>query len=224
MNQLLDSLPLLAAPFIACLMITVLHGYVGLHVIKRGVIFVDLALAQAAALGAAVALFISPYVGVEGHHQHAAAAPAVITEAQLADQLAAGDAPLTAEHAGRKAVPEHEHPELREEQLEHATLAYGMSLAFALLAAVLLAFSRFSDERIPHEAIIGIIFVVCAALSVLILSKAPHGHEKMAAMLVGSILFVRWSDVLVMAPLYLALGVFHIALRCSLEARRRFLW
>ena len=53
MNQLWNALPVLAAPFVACMAITALHSYVGLHVIKRGVIFVDLALAQCAALGAA---------------------------------------------------------------------------------------------------------------------------------------------------------------------------
>ncbi|MBI4354102.1 MAG: metal ABC transporter permease [Candidatus Omnitrophica bacterium] len=41
-------------PFIACLVLTGIHAYLGLHVIKRGVIFVDLALAQVAALGATI--------------------------------------------------------------------------------------------------------------------------------------------------------------------------
>ncbi|MBI1976317.1 MAG: metal ABC transporter permease [Candidatus Omnitrophica bacterium] len=39
-------------PFIACLILTGIHAYLGLHVIERGVIFVDLALAQVAAFGA----------------------------------------------------------------------------------------------------------------------------------------------------------------------------
>ena len=39
-------------PFIACLILTGIHAYLGLHVVQRGVIFVDLALAQVAALGA----------------------------------------------------------------------------------------------------------------------------------------------------------------------------
>lgn len=43
---------LMAAPFAACLILTGIHAYLGLHVIERGVIFVDLALAQVAALGA----------------------------------------------------------------------------------------------------------------------------------------------------------------------------
>jgi len=47
----------------------------------------------------------------------------------------------------------------------------------------------------------------------LILSKAPHGHEKMEAMLVGSILFVSWPQVITMLLLYAVLGAFHIVLR-----------
>ena len=48
MNTFLD---LMAKPFIACLVLTGVHAYLGLHVIEREVIFVDLALAQIAALG-----------------------------------------------------------------------------------------------------------------------------------------------------------------------------
>ena len=51
MNQFLH---LMAAPFAACMVLTGIHAYLGLHVIERGVIFVDLALAQIAALGATV--------------------------------------------------------------------------------------------------------------------------------------------------------------------------
>ncbi len=42
-------------PFLACLVLTGIHVYLGLHVLARGVIFVDLALAQVAALGITVA-------------------------------------------------------------------------------------------------------------------------------------------------------------------------
>ena len=45
----------LALPFIACLVLTAIHVYLGLHVLARGVIFADLALAQTAALGITVA-------------------------------------------------------------------------------------------------------------------------------------------------------------------------
>jgi zinc/manganese transport system permease protein len=48
----------LLAPLAASLILTGIHSYLGVHVVERGVIFVDLALAQIAALGAIVALFI----------------------------------------------------------------------------------------------------------------------------------------------------------------------
>src|SRR2546425_4629799 len=43
-------------PFLACLVLSINHVYLGIHVIARKVIFVDLALAQIAALGATYAL------------------------------------------------------------------------------------------------------------------------------------------------------------------------
>lgn len=47
-----EFLQLMTKPFIVCLILTGIHAYLGLHVIERGVIFVDLALAQVAAFGA----------------------------------------------------------------------------------------------------------------------------------------------------------------------------
>src|SRR6266568_3508877 len=46
----------LLAPFVASLILTGIHAYLGVHVVERGVIFVDLALAQIAALGAVIAV------------------------------------------------------------------------------------------------------------------------------------------------------------------------
>lgn len=53
MSEMLD---LLVVPFAACLVLTGIHCYLGIHIVSRGVIFVDLALAQVAALGSTVAL------------------------------------------------------------------------------------------------------------------------------------------------------------------------
>lgn len=47
-----DFVDLMTKPFLACIILTGIHAYLGLHVIERQVIFVDLALAQIAALGA----------------------------------------------------------------------------------------------------------------------------------------------------------------------------
>jgi zinc/manganese transport system permease protein len=54
---------LMLVPIVAGLVILSIHAYLGLHVIARGVIFVDLAFAQIAALGATVGLLM----GVEHH-------------------------------------------------------------------------------------------------------------------------------------------------------------
>ncbi len=47
----------LAPAIAASLIIAGIHAYLGLHVVERGVIFVDLSLAQIAALGAAIAIW-----------------------------------------------------------------------------------------------------------------------------------------------------------------------
>jgi zinc/manganese transport system permease protein len=54
----MDILPFLFWPFVASLILTGIHAYLGVHVVERGVIFVDLALAQIAALGATIAILI----------------------------------------------------------------------------------------------------------------------------------------------------------------------
>jgi zinc/manganese transport system permease protein len=55
---MLEVLEFMAAPFAACVVLVGLHAYLGLHVLLRGIIFVDLALAQIAALGTVVALVV----------------------------------------------------------------------------------------------------------------------------------------------------------------------
>lgn len=51
-------LEFLLVPFLASLVLTGIHAYLGLHVLARGVIFVDLALAQVAALGITAAFLV----------------------------------------------------------------------------------------------------------------------------------------------------------------------
>ncbi len=63
----MEILPFLLWPFVASLILTGIHAYLGVHVVERGVIFVDLALAQIAALGATIAIL----VGMDPHGQGA---------------------------------------------------------------------------------------------------------------------------------------------------------
>jgi zinc/manganese transport system permease protein len=58
-----DLLALLWAPFLMCLVLTGIHAYLGVHVLAREVVFVDIALAQIAALGATAAFLL-------GHELH----------------------------------------------------------------------------------------------------------------------------------------------------------
>ena len=53
-----DALAFLALPALACMALVGIHAYFGLHVLARNVIFVDLALAQVAALGATAAFLL----------------------------------------------------------------------------------------------------------------------------------------------------------------------
>ena len=63
----MDAFSLLLWPLLACITIAGIHAYLGFHVVERGVIFVDLAMAQIAALGATVGFLV-------GHDLHSPAA------------------------------------------------------------------------------------------------------------------------------------------------------
>ena len=59
----MNFLAVMALPLLACLLLTLILPALGRHVLARGVIFVDLALAQIAALGQSVAFLL----GAEPH-------------------------------------------------------------------------------------------------------------------------------------------------------------
>ncbi len=62
----MSMLVFLAPCFVASLVIAGIHAYLGIHVVERGVIFVDLSLAQIAAFGATIALLM-PWSGDDPH-------------------------------------------------------------------------------------------------------------------------------------------------------------
>jgi zinc/manganese transport system permease protein len=55
---LADLIAILWAPFLMCLVLTCIHAYLGVHVLAREVVFVDIAMAQIAALGATAAFLL----------------------------------------------------------------------------------------------------------------------------------------------------------------------
>ena len=56
-------LEMMIAPVVMALVLVAMHSHLGFHVVKRGVIFVDIALAQVAAFGVAVSLLLGGEVG-----------------------------------------------------------------------------------------------------------------------------------------------------------------
>jgi len=150
-------LELMWPPLVACVVLIAMHAYLGLHVIARGVIFVDLALAQMAALGATAGFLI-------------------------------GVAP-------------------------DSTAGFLVSLGFATAGAAIFALSRTEGLRVPQEAIIGIVYVIASAATILVADRAPRGAEHIKEMLSGTILWVTWPTIAKIAAVYAAIGVFQYAFR-----------
>lgn len=146
-------------PLLACFILVGIHAYLGIHVIARKIIFVDLALAQIAGLGAVYGIFLG--LSFESN--------------LLVIKL--------------------------------------ISIMFTLLGALLVAMTRSDDERVPHEALIGIIYASALSLTVLLTSNLPHGAEEVQQMLAGSILWVSPAEVLQTGILYTLIGLIHIIFR-----------
>jgi zinc/manganese transport system permease protein len=70
---MISAIEFLWVPFLACLVLTGIHVYLGLHVLARGIIFVDLALAQVAALGITVAILAGHPIQSEAAYWYALA-------------------------------------------------------------------------------------------------------------------------------------------------------
>jgi len=62
----MSGFELMLPPFVACMILVTIHSYLGLHVIAREVIFVDLSLAQMAALGTTTGLVLGVMPGSVG--------------------------------------------------------------------------------------------------------------------------------------------------------------
>lgn len=73
----------------------------------------------------------------------------------------------------------------------------------------MLALTRSRTRRVSHEAVVGVVYAVSAAGAVLLADRSPHGAEHLRGMLVGSLLSVRGCEVLKVAVLYAAIGLFH---------------
>jgi len=139
-----DSLSILLPALIAGLLVTATHVPLGMVVLARGIVFIDIAIAQIAGAG----VITADLLGFEAHG--------------IAVQLAA--------------------------------------LSAALAGAL---FLTWTEKRWPkyQEAIIGSVFVLAATLEIILLAGNPHGGEHLKEMLVGQVLWVGYSQLLVVAAL-----------------------
>jgi len=128
------QLPFMVQAFIAALITGAVLSYLGVHVVGRGIVFVDLALGQISSLGVAFAAFIG---------------------------------------TGLTSIP----------------------LIFTLAGALLMSFINIRDKRLKQEAIIGILYAFASALTVLFISKTPHGDSDIQEVLFGNILSVSWRQI-----------------------------
>jgi len=139
---------ILGPALIAGLLVLSTHVPLGQEVLKRGIIFIDLAIAQIAGLGVLAA-------GVMGWEDHV-----------WAVQLSAVSA--------------------------------------ALLASAGL---NWTEKRWPEsqEPLIGILFILAATGSILLLAENPHGAQHLKDLLVGQILWSTWKPLFHIFLLYSAL-------------------
>ena len=125
-----------------------LLAYLGVHVVGRGIVFVDLALGQISMLGVAFGGFIG----------------------------------------------------------KESTL---ISTVFALAGAFLLSLINIKDKRLKLEAIIGIIYAVASATTVLLIAKTPHGEADISEVLFGSLFTVTTEQIVEMGIVFGIIGLVH---------------
>jgi zinc/manganese transport system permease protein len=143
------QLPFMVQAFAAAAITGILLSYLGVHVVGRGIVFVDLALGQISSLGVAFAAFIG---------------------------------------TGMTSIP----------------------LIFTLAGALLMSFINIRDKRLKQEAIIGILYAFASALTVLLISKTPHGDSDIQEVLFGNILSVGWDKITTIGIVFGAIGLVQL--------------
>jgi len=143
------QLPFMVQAFTAAIIAGVLLSYLGVHVVGRGIVFVDLALGQISSLGVAFAAFIG---------------------------------------TGLTSIP----------------------LIFTLVGALLMSFINIRDKRLKQEAIIGILYAFASSLTVLLISKTPHGDSDIQEVLFGNILSVGWEQITTLGIVFGILILMHL--------------
>jgi zinc/manganese transport system permease protein len=90
---------------------------------------------------------------------------------------------------------------------------YTIGLAATLIAAALFSITRMEHNLVPQEAIIGIVYVVASAATIILAAQAPRGSEHVEELLSGSLLWVTWPEIWRTAVVYAVIGLVHWFLR-----------
>ena len=148
MNIDLLNWSILGPAIVAGLLVLSTHVPLGQEVLRRGIIFIDLAIAQIAGLGVLAA-------GVLGWEDH----------------------------------------------------MWVVQLSAVSTALVASAGLHWTEKRWPQsqEALIGILFVLAATGSILLLAENPHGAQHLKDLLVGQILWSTWQSLIHVSWLYIVL-------------------
>ena len=164
------ALIIMFAPFVACLTIMGIHVYFGIHVLKREIIFIDIAMAQIAALGGTISMIL----------------PAEVSTTW-------GIVSYTAHEGG--------------------TIAYILSLVLVFVAAIVFTLLKSEKIYVSIEALIGITFAIATTGAVILIDIGAGGEMHVKEMLVGSILWVKWSEILKSFIVYSVIGALHYKFR-----------
>jgi zinc/manganese transport system permease protein len=145
-------------PLLACLAVSGILVYLGMHVVERKVIFVDLALAQIAALGVMWAILM-------GYDHETDTLPVTL-----------------------------------------------YSLAFTAIGAVVFSITRTRNERVPHEALIGIIYVTASAGGLVLADRFALGTEALKELIAGRVALVTPEILGKLAVTCAVLGIVFVVL------------
>ena len=88
-----------------------------------------------------------------------------------------------------------------------------VAIVFTMVGAFLLSFIKIREKRLKQEALIGIFYAVASAVTVLLISKAPHGDADISEVLFGSLFAVTTAQIRAMAIVFGVIGFGHLIFR-----------
>ena len=150
----MEMLVFLGPPIAISVIFSVILAYFGNHILSRGIIFIDIAVAQIAALGTMIGLLIG------------------FAEESLVLELS--------------------------------------SYFFTIIVICLFAITKFSNQKVPQEAYIGIIYCLGLGMALLLAEKIEGGSNFISKTITGNILWATWKEVWVSLILFSAIGVTHL--------------